>query len=318
MESFESVVRWHTKLKAKSGGRPTSTSRVWDHYLKLFCEKVAHKNPDELIAERREHLKSDDEFIRRKHEELVTKFILKLQKHGAPPNTVNTAVAGIRSFYAANYLPLTSIETPRGISVRTVRIPTPEDLRKVCEVADPMTKAYILCAKDCGMAISDMLRLSLDWTSPLYGSLKQQLKNNRVPLHLYVVREKTSITFNTFLGPDAIQSLKDWPPPRLVQTSSRLFPCVDKTIRNRLALASIRAKLGYVLQSHALRKFFTTYLKLAGVNEALVEYWCGHSLGAVRGAYFMPQAESAVLPRIEEMAKVYMENYKVIRVLSSS
>jgi hypothetical protein len=32
----------------------------------------------------------------------------------------------------------------------------------------------------------------------------------------------------------------------------------------------------------------------------------------------MPQAESAVLPRIEEMAKVYMENYKAIRVLSSS
>jgi integrase len=309
MESFESVARWHAKLKAKSGGWATSTSRVWDHYLELFCEKVAHKNPDELIAERREHMKSDDEFIRRQHEELVTKFILELQKDGAPPNTVNTAVAGIRSFYAANYLPLTTIETPRGISVRTVRIPTPEDLRKVCEAADPMTKAYVLCAKDCGMAISDMLRLSLDWTSPLYGSLKQQLKDNRVPLHLHVVREKTSITFNTFLGPDSMQSLKEWQPP------SRLFPCTDKTIRNRLARASIKAKLGYVLQSHSLRKYFSTYLKLAGVNEALVEYWQGHSLGQVRGAYFMPQTEDAVLPRIEEMAKVYMENYKAIKVL---
>lgn len=309
MEKYQSVARWHAKLKAKSGGA-TSTTRVWDHYLEMFCNSVAHKNPDELIAERREHLKSDDEFIRRQHEELVTKFILKMQEQGAPPNTVKTAVAGIRSFYAANYLPLTAIETPRGIPVRTVRIPTPDDLRRVCEVADPMTRAYVLCAKDCGMAIQDMLRFSLDWTSPLYGTVKQQLNQNRVPIHLHVVREKTMVPFNTFLGPDAIQALKEYQPK-----GSRVFPCIDRTIRNRLAWASKAAKLGYVLLPHSLRKFFNTYLKLAGVNEALVETWMGHSLGGVRGAYFFPQTEEAVLPRIEEMAQIYMENYKSIKVL---
>lgn len=310
LEAYDSVKRWHLKLRTKSG-RETSTQRVWDHYLSIFLEKVAHKDPDELIAQRREHLKSDDQLIRRQHEELVTKFVSELQSQGAPPNTVKTAVAGIRSWYSANYVDLTAIETPRGISVRTVRIPTSEDLRKVCEVAEPMTKAYVLCAKDCGMSISDMLRLSLDWESPLYGSLKQQLTEGRTPLHLHVVREKTAVSFNTFLGPDAIQVLKEWEPPSKV-----LFPVTDKTIRNHLKTAGIKAKLNYVLQSHSLRKFFSTYLKLAGVNEALVETWMGHSLGAVRGAYFMPQTEEAVLPRIEDMAKVYLENYKAIKVLA--
>jgi len=310
---FESVQRWHAKLKAKSGGRDTSTQRVWDHYLGIFCEKVAKKSPDELIEERRQHLKSDDELVRRQHEELVTKFILELQGQGAPPNTVNTAVTGIRSFYSANYLPLTTIETPRGIAVRSVRIPTPGDLKAVCEVAEPMIKAYVLCAKDSGMSISDMLRLNLDWESPLYGSLKQQLIEGRTPLHLHVVREKTAISFNTFFGPDAIQSLKEWEPP-----SKRLFSCTDKTIRNRLRHASQKAKLSYVLQSHSLRKYFSTYLKLAGVNEALVEHWQGHSLGAVRGAYFFPQTEEAVLPRIEEMGKIYMQAYGSIAVLRST
>ena len=310
LEAYDSVKRWHLKLRTKSG-RETSTQRVWDHYLSIFLEKVAHKDPEELIAERRQHLKSDDQLIRRQHEELVTKFVSELQSKGAPPNTVKTAVAGIRSFYSANYVDLTTIETPRGISVRTVRIPTPEHLRAACEAADPMTKTYVLCAKDCGMAISDMLRLSLDWESPLYGSLKQQLAEGRTPLHLHVVREKTAISFNTFLGPDAIQGLKEWEPP-----SKLLFSCTDKTIRNRLKRASQKAKLGYVLQSHSLRKYFSTYLKLAGVNEALVEHWQGHSLGAVRGAYFMPQTEEAILPRIDDMAKVYMENYKAIKVLA--
>ena len=300
-EAFESVKRWHLKLRTKSG-RETSTIRVWDHYLSIFLEKVARKDPDELITERRQHLKSDDQLVRRQHEELVTKFVSELQSKGAPPNTVKTAVAGIRSWYSANYVDLTTIETPRGIAVRTVRIPTREDLRAVCEVAEPTTKAYILCAKDTGMAISDMLRLSLDWTSPLYGTVKQQLIGDRVPIHLHVVREKTAVSFDTFLGSDAIQGLKEWQPP-----TNRLFTCTDKTIRNMLTRVSQKAKLPYKLQSHAIRKFFNTYMKLAGVNEALVEMWMGHSIGVVRGAY--------LLPPVPELEKIYLENYKAIKVL---
>ncbi len=314
MEKYLSVARWHDKLRVKSGGE-TGTFRVWSHYLKMFCEKVAHKNPDELIAERKRHMKSDDEFVRRQHEELVTKFVLYLQKNGAPPNTVKTAVAGIRSFYSANYLPLMAVETPRSIPVRRVRIPTPEDLRRACEAADPVAKAYILCAKDCGMSISDMLRISLNWTSPLYGTVRQQLNKNMAPIHLYVVREKTKVSFNTFLGPDAIQSLKELETLNLLSQDNVIFKCTGETIRNMLERASVKAKLGYKLLPHSIRKFFSTYLKLAGVNEALVEHWQGHSLGTVRGAYFFPQTEEATLPRIKEMAKIYMEIYRAIKVL---
>jgi len=316
LSEFESVIRWHNRLVAKSGETETSTQRVWDHYLELFCEKVANKNPDELIAERREHLKSDDELVRGQHEELVIKFVIELQKQGAPPNTVKTAVAGIRSFYNANCGnrgALSTIETPRGRPVRSVRIPMPEDLRSICEVADPMTKAYVLCAKDSGLSISDLLMFSLDWNSPLFGSVKQQLGENRVPIHLHVVREKTAITFNTFLGPDAIQSLKEWEPPEI-----RVFPCTDKTIRNRLRDASEKAKIGYTLQTHAIRKFFNRRLKLTGgVNEALVEHWMGHSLGEVRGTYFAPKTEDVLLIPVEDMARVYMQAYANIAVLHS-
>jgi len=48
-------------------------------------------------------------------------------------------------------------------------------------------------------------------------------------------------------------------------------------------------------------------MKLAGVNEALVEMWMGHSIGVVRGAY--------LLPPVPELEKIYLENYKAIKVL---
>jgi len=309
LEAYDSIRRWHLKLRTKSG-RETSTQRVWDHYLSIFLEKVAHKDPDELIAQRREHLKSDDQLIRRQHEELVTKFVSELQSQGAPPNTVKTAVAGIRSFYNSNYVDLTTIETPRGICVRTVRIPLREDLRAVCEVAEPMTKAYILCAKDSGLSISDLLELDLNLESPIYGTIRQQLKEGRCPIHLQLVRGKTKVPHETFLGEDAIQSLRQLNP------DNRVFQVTDKTIRNRLDTASEKAGLKYHLKPHSLRKFFSRYLELSGVNATVVEYWQGHSLGQVRGTYFGVETGLVNLPPIEEQIEIYLNHYKAIKVLA--
>ena len=301
LDQYESVQRWLDRLRAKSAGRKTSTVRVFSHYLRMFCSRIAHKRPDELIAERRFHLKSDDELVRRKHEELVTKFILELQEQGASSNTVSTAVGAVRSFYNANYVPLVGLVVPRGIPVRSFRIPNRTELKTVCEAADPLTRTWILCQKDCGISIADLLRLSLDTPSPVYGTVKQQLREGRVPVHLHIVREKTATAYDTFLGEDAVEALNEWQP-----SSSHIFPVIDKTVRNHLRRTSKTAKLGYRLLPHSIRKYFNTYMKLSGMNESLIEYLMGHSLGEVRGAYFVPP--------VEELAKVYMEHYHAISV----
>lgn len=235
LDQYESVQRWLDRLRAKSAGRKTSTVRVFPHYLGMFCSRIAHKGPDELIAERRLHLKSDDELVRRKHEELVTKFILELQKQGTPSNTVSTAVGAIRSFYNANYVSLVGLVVPRGIPVRSFRIPNRTELKTICEAADPLSRTWILCQKDCGISIADLLRLSLETPSPVYGTVRQQLREGRVPVHLHIVREKTTTAYDSFLGEDAVEALNEWQP-----SSGHMFPVTDKTVRENFGKAMDR------------------------------------------------------------------------------
>jgi hypothetical protein len=60
-------------------------------------------------------------------------------------------------------------------------------------------------------------------------------------------------------------------------------------------------KAGVKLHPHQLRKFFNTTMKLAGVNDTLVEYWMGHKLPEAKAAYLVPP--------IEKQAEVYMRAY---------
>lgn len=58
------------------------------------------------------------------------------------------------------------------------------------------------------------------------------------------------------------------------------------------------------------RKFFNTQLTASRVNDpafndSLIEYWTGHSLGAVRGAYKAPSVEDQL--RLYQMAEPRLE-----------
>ena len=55
-ENCLSVRYWMDSLNGKVG--PHSTKYIWLHHLKRFCDWVG-KTPDQLVMERKEHLKSD-------------------------------------------------------------------------------------------------------------------------------------------------------------------------------------------------------------------------------------------------------------------
>ena len=63
IEDYESVKRWITRLNKKSGS--PNTRRAYLRWIRRFCE-YAGKNPDELIEERRDDLKSGDDRVRRR------------------------------------------------------------------------------------------------------------------------------------------------------------------------------------------------------------------------------------------------------------
>ena len=105
-------------------------------------------------------------------------------------------------------------------------------------------------------------------------------------------KEKQIGQFDTFFGRMATQALKEYIATRKnLKPSDRLFLITARAVNKFLKTISFRAGLELTPSSHDLRKYFNTRMKLAGLNETLVEYWMGHSLGKVRGAYFIPPVE---------------------------
>src|SRR3972149_9566045 len=132
---YTSGKRWMDWLKAKTPpGRDPSTLRIFPYYMFKFCT-FARKDPDQLTIERLQHLKSDDVATRRQQEELVTRWVGKMQENNTPSNTIATASGAVRSFYSANYIPLTQVYVPSGVAVKRHRLPTPSDLANMIQIA---------------------------------------------------------------------------------------------------------------------------------------------------------------------------------------
>lgn len=318
----ESVKRMLTYLstRAKAKGRKLdaeapSTGRIFLYYVKMFSETIMEMAPDEIIAERNEQLKSDKLVVKLHHEEMANRFILHLSAKKQKSNTISTAMSAVRTFYDTNYVTLSdkAVIVPTGKAEKAVWLPEVPDLYRLVNKAVPRTAAYICCGKDTGIGIGDMLDLKWSTESIQYGTAKQQLKKGLCPIHIHFVRGKTGVVFDTFLGEDAIEQLN-----RYADFSrERLFPISDNQVR--LDLKELDSRL----RSHTLRKFFTTFVKMslasvlstrrmhdsAGISDAMVEYWSGHSLGKVRGAYNIPPVHSQL--------ELYQEAYARIKLRKS-
>jgi len=318
-EEYDTVRRMLDRLRAQARAKgrdidrePTSTLRIFPYYVRMFCERVAEKDPDSLIEERQRHLKSDDIMVRRQHEEFATKFINMLGEQGASSNTIASALGAVRCFYRANYAPLVDVVVPSGLPERRYRLPSPEKLRDIVEAAPSRVATWVCCQKDSGMGVGDLVKVSLDYESPVYGTIKEQLKKGICPIHLHIVRKKTMrFYFDSWLGEDALTMLNNY----VDFSRPRIFDVHAATIRRDVK------KAGIVGGTHILRKFFTTYVKMAvasvlykrgeldaaGTSDTLVEYWTGHSLGKVKGAYNIPP------PQLQK--EIYTEAYPRIKIL---
>ena len=290
---------------------PPSTERIFLLYLKQYCEEIAEQLPDQIIKSRNIDWKSEDITVKTRHEQMANKFITHLSKNGKSSNTVATALAAVREFYATSFVALSdkAMIVPSGQAETEVWLPEPQDLFRLVKKASLRTGAYICCAKDTGIGVGDLVQVKWSTPSAQYGTVKEQLKRGEWPIHIHFVREKTRVVFDTYFGSDATEKLNEYAD----FSRDRIFPVCKNQIRADLKVVDRR------LRPHTFRKFFTTYVKMslanelsgrgmfdsAGVTEVWVEYWSGHSLGKVKKAYNIPPVKMqmdvyrAVYPRIK-------------------
>ena len=328
LKEYDTVKRWLTQVGSKTGSK--STQRIYLFNMNRYCQEIK-KNPDEIIAERKSHLKSDDETLRRQHEEMLMGHFNKLAESKSRNSAVNSFKT-IKSFYKHNYVDLKLI-SPKTWSSNTDRIPSLEDLKKMIDVCEtPLQKAVILFSAQSGQRSGVV-------TAITYGMVKKQLENGDNPISIHVsgnLKDKKGNRINKnrqeyifFIGSDTINALqiyinfmknlghefKDDSPifvtPRKyrrfggTKKEKATFKSVDREALNLLVRRSaIKAGLmddnctkdangrtRYPIHHHCLRKSWQTAMEQGGIAKAWYEFMMGHSLGQLDRAYSKPTVE---------------------------
>jgi len=303
VRKFDAGRRWLDGVAADRSGS-LQTEEQYARCLKQFCEWVG-KNPDELIAEREEQIKSEDKKIQRKAEENLKAFCLYLKRE--KEITFDIFHSAVRSFYRYNYNPL-MVRTPK-TSFNTIRPVTIEDLRVVDMASDERRRFFIRFLKDSGMSREDAVEVT-------YGDIKSEFERGERFIRINAKRRKEGINYETFIGPNAIEALKIY--LRIRRNAGETITDETYLIATKrgkkmspttltIDLMRLGKKVGVALSPHRLRKFFETYLSLAKIHPVTLKYWMGHKLsGDIEAKY--------IIPPPPEQKNLYMGGYPKIDI----
>ena len=289
---FESGKRWLTAVSVdKSGSK--HTQREYARALKRYCEWIG-KNPDQLIAEANtEHA-----------EDKLREFCATLEGKVSRTTIATKYHAPIKSFYAQNRMPLT-LRTPKH-TTREREPHTTEQIKTLMSLADPRERAIMMLLKDSGISREDIVLLK-------YGDIQNELETDKDVIHIRLVRQKEQIEYETFIGANAIESLKAYLQYRKakgeqIRTDSPLIATLSDKAMKPEVLSTIFVRLskkaGFLTSPHRFRKYFESHMGLSAPS-ILVKYWMGHSLG-VEKSYF--------LPPLEKQREAYAQGYKEIDI----
>ena len=258
----KSIARVIEAMRQRRGGDPSESSETsfliyMKKYSRFYAKETNRRHvgqmPDQIIAERKEDWASNDDDIRRKHEELVKRFQNKLRlermcvychTYNVDPETkicegcgktssqlseetcssgrVAAAFNAVRTFYRENYRPLEALTAPSIIVETQYKVPLQKEWQTVMNVCDylkkPELKTWILCDKDSGMRVEDLCNITGKELSPRFGTVLEQLRKGICPIHVRIIGEKTRTRglgfYDTFFGEEAFRALQDFLPAR--------------------------------------------------------------------------------------------------------
>lgn len=301
--------------------RSEGTRTKYQEYFIKFCHWL-NKTADQLVEERKQDLKNDDQREQRKIESHLKGFIAYLESEGMSVATQQVAYAAVRSFFEMHYQPLRMRkgDYPRGESLGS-RVATKDDIKKIYEEAPTRIRALILFLKDTGLRVSDVIRLT-------YGDLAQGLEDDEKFIPLSIITKKNKIVAKTFVGPEAITALQEYfterrtgtrsVPPEEIAASHPLFrkrsPQVQAISRSGMSstITFYAQKLGInsAFSAHSFRKFFQTQLEASGINSNWIDHMLGHRLINSRDSYSKPTCE--------QLKEAYMKSYPNLMVFKDS
>jgi len=285
------------------------------------------KTSDEILAMRKQDLKEEDSFKRKRFERELEKFHAYLKEQGAATNSARTLCLGLRQFF--NYYEI-GMKLKRGSAVGKSVLTeksyplTIEDLRKMFAVANLRERVILSLAKDLGVRIGDFVRIKKADLPDL---------NQEAPIAFDIMTSKEEVLAKSHLSAETVELLKTYLPTIADNSNPYLFPTngvhgidEDTLGQNLKALAK---KAGIVIPTskqltfHTFRKLFISTGKNVGVSDDVVKALCGKSVESDIRTYMtgiqwreafskiadvlkiqqMPNKNHARLEELEEMVK---------------
>jgi integrase len=303
INSFESGKRWFETVM----GSGTGSEHTLRNYARTFYDFNAwlKKNPDELIAERKTDLKSEDETVKRKFEETVRRYRIYLQKERKV--RTRSAITAILSFFKANYVEL---KLKIASDDYTPYKPAALDQIRNADLSTSLHNRLIIrFLLDTGMSREDAVEVT-------YGDIKDEFEKGLQFIRLQVKRRKENVQYATFIGSNFLTVFKQYK----VLLQNKGVKITDKTpLLSGLQgqkyspqllttlLSQLSHKVGFTISPHRIRKTFETLLSMQKVHPLTLKYWMGHKIGSdVDSRYILPNAE--------EQRKMYAEAYKAINL----
>ncbi|GAI01678.1 unnamed protein product, partial [marine sediment metagenome] len=153
-------IREYESMRRALTGLADSTVESYLTVIPAFCQFVG-KDPDQIIAERKGQLKSDDEGIARTYERAVVQFYEHQKKHMSESAAYRYAASTVRGFFGRNYVGLKfrrgDMRAPK--TEKHDYIPTVGEVKEICDAAGVRDRAMITLALQTGMAPVDLVGL---------------------------------------------------------------------------------------------------------------------------------------------------------------
>ena len=231
----------------------------------------------------------------------IDAFIGDLQAEGLAAGTISNHVKGVKALFRVNGISITlPYRLPKYVKYPD-RVPTPEELSRIIDVANIKEKTVVSILALSGMRIGTLAKLT-------YVHVRNDLEAGIIPVHIHVEAAITKGKYHdyyTFLGAEVVQFLKAYLdirekgtgkiPPETLKDDS---PLIRNECRNqvyRVTEASISTlvhrllfKAGiiqkgqakrYPIRAHSIRKYLRTQLgALSTIPTDYVECMMGHTI----------------------------------------
>ena len=326
---LDTIARKSTKYNYKSSYRAYA----------LFTKKSA----SELIDEALDDAKKDP----RERTDIVLKRLVEFYRwmktdypkksKGAGPKRIvgkgvsdkraNVAVNSIRSFYGTFGVTVRmkgrhALPRPR-VKNKRMRVASDQVKILVDHARTPRDRAIILTLFQGGMDVSTLCSLE-------YGDVSEALNKDEQPLKLELFRRKSGADYYTFLGKDAVESIRVYLADmrsrgRTFKHETALFVkerghtgLTTNLVQNMMRTVALKSglideenngKAFNPLGPHALRESFGSIMINSGVPDTIVDFWLGHTIGEMAEAYKGVQFDS--------LKQIYMEREKLISISTS-